>query len=59
LTKPKDLLALPPKAEAIFLVLEEGAEPRPIGRPSPSRAGPKIVGDIVTPAIAESAWTMN
>ncbi len=59
--RPKDLPALPPhtKVEAIFLVLEEGAKTLGERRPPPSLAGLKITGDIVSPAIDETDWSIT
>ncbi len=59
--RPKDLPALPPhaKVEAIFLVLEEGVKALEERRPPASLAGLKITGDIITPAIDESDWSIS
>lgn len=59
--RPKDLPALPPhaKVEAIFLVLEEGGKVAGERRPPASLAGLKITGDIVSPAIDESDWSIG
>jgi hypothetical protein len=59
--RPKDLPALPPhaKVEAIFLVLEEGGKAAGERRPPASLAGLKITGDIVSPAIDESDWSIS
>jgi hypothetical protein len=57
----KDLPALPPpaKVEAIFLVLEEGAKASGERRPPAALAGLKITGDIVSPAIDETDWSIS
>jgi len=59
--RPKDLPALPPhaKVEAIFLVLEEGGKTTGERRPPAPLAGLKITGDIVSPAIDETDWSIS
>jgi hypothetical protein len=59
--RPKALPALPPhsKVEAIFLVLEEGAKASGERRPPASLAGLKITGDIASPAIDETDWSIG
>ena len=59
--RPKDLPTLPPhaKVEAIVLVLEEGGKAAGERRPPASLAGLKITGDIVSPAIDESDWSIG
>jgi hypothetical protein len=59
--RPKDLPTLPPhaKVEAIFLVLEEGVKASGERRRPASLAGLKITGDIVSPAIEETAWSIG
>jgi hypothetical protein len=59
--RPKDLPTLPPlaKVEAIFLVLEESVKPAGERRPPASLAGLKITGDIVSPVMDETDWSIG
>jgi hypothetical protein len=59
--RPKDLPVLPPhaKVEAILLVLEEGGAVSAGRRPPASLATLEIVGDIVSPAIDETDWSIG